>query len=122
RPRSPPSLSEQLTALHKVSIALSKAPSFDAMCRSAVELGRERLGFDRLGIWFTEPGGQSAVGSFGTDEHGRLRDERQSRVNISAPSAAGRVIGGKPRLACRDGGPIYNNKAWVVGHGHRAVA
>src|SRR5438128_284094 len=100
RPQSTPGLNYRtlLGALHEVSIALSKAPSFDAMCRAAVELGRARLGFDRLGIWFTEAAGRSAVGSFGTDEQGLLRDERQSRVSISPPSAAGRVIAGKQRL------------------------
>jgi hypothetical protein len=35
RTESSRKFSEQLTALREVSIALSKAPSFDAMCRAA---------------------------------------------------------------------------------------
>jgi PAS domain S-box-containing protein len=44
--------SEQLATLQQVTNQLSKAESVDDLCRAAVELGRSRLGFDRISIWF----------------------------------------------------------------------
>ena len=66
----------RLRTLIEIGNELSLADSVDALCRRAVELGITRLGFDRLGIWFrgSEPG--TVDGSYGTDERGRLTDER----------------------------------------------
>jgi DNA-binding LacI/PurR family transcriptional regulator/signal transduction histidine kinase len=66
----------RLRMLLEIGNELSLADSVDTLCRRAVELGRARLGFDRLGIWFRgeEPG--TVDGSFGTDEQGNLVDER----------------------------------------------
>src|SRR6266446_5173743 len=87
--------SEQLTVLHEVSNELSKAESVADLCRRAVELGRSRLGFDRLGIWFVGEDRASATGTFGVDENGEVRDERGSRVTIRPQSVAGQVIATK---------------------------
>ena len=74
---------EKLRALHRAGNELSKTRSFDALCRRAVELGRQQLGFDRLGLWFLDSENPNViVGSFGIDEHGRVRDERGQRVNV----------------------------------------
>ncbi len=43
---------ERLSTLHDISLELSLTKSFDEMCQLAVTLGRSRLDFDRLGIWF----------------------------------------------------------------------
>jgi len=59
---------EQLVALIEVSNELATTESFDDICRRAVELGRSRLGFDRLGIWFRSDEPDTVVGSFGVDE------------------------------------------------------
>jgi PAS domain S-box-containing protein len=45
---------EKLVVLHEVSTALSKAMTLDELCFRAIELGRNHLGFDRLGIIFTD--------------------------------------------------------------------
>ncbi|MBN1440934.1 MAG: substrate-binding domain-containing protein [Anaerolineales bacterium] len=73
---------ERLRILLEVGNELSRAESKDILCRRAVELGRSRLGFDRLGIWFRslEPG--YIEGSFGTDGEGRIVDERGTRIPI----------------------------------------
>jgi signal transduction histidine kinase/DNA-binding response OmpR family regulator len=73
---------ERLTALLEVNNELMEAPSFESLCRKAVELGRARLGFDRLGIWFASPDGLHVNGAFGTNEQGRIRDERRLRARL----------------------------------------
>src|SRR5258708_25392737 len=67
---------EQLRTLHEVGIELDSVDSLDELCRMAVELGRSRLGFDRLGLWLYEQDNTIARGAFGTDEHGQIIDER----------------------------------------------
>ncbi|HLK61722.1 MAG TPA: ATP-binding protein [Chthonomonadaceae bacterium] len=64
-----------LKQLHKLSIELSRADSFDTLCRMAVERGRSELGFDRLSIWLFNPELTELYGTYGTDEHGTTRDE-----------------------------------------------
>jgi PAS domain S-box-containing protein len=114
--------SEQLLALHEVSNQLSKADSLADLCRSAVELGRSRLGFDRLGIWFADEDHTAATGSFGVDETGQLRDERGSRVTISPGSVAGEVLSSKRLFALRVDAPVMDNRADRVGRGAHAIA
>jgi len=57
---------ERLTQLLKVSNELSKIESWDLLCRRSVELGRERLGFERLGMWFFSDDRKFMIGSYGT--------------------------------------------------------
>ena len=68
--------------LYDISLDLARIPTFDELCRAGVELGRERLGFDRLGIWLLDSQPDYTVGSFGTDEKGATRDERGIRQRL----------------------------------------
>ena len=73
-------LNERLRVLHEVSNELTEATSVEELCRWVVELGRDRLGFDRLSVWLVADDGEHIKGMFGTDEQGRLRDERGRRL------------------------------------------
>jgi DNA-binding LacI/PurR family transcriptional regulator/signal transduction histidine kinase len=66
----------RLRTLLEIGNELAQTDSVDALCRRAVELGRAKLGFDRLGIWFhgAEPG--FIDGAFGTGPDGEIVDER----------------------------------------------
>jgi GAF domain-containing protein len=44
----------KLKALHEATIELSKTRSLDELCQRAVELAREKLGFDRVALFFLE--------------------------------------------------------------------
>lgn len=110
---------EQLGALHEVGNELSKAPTFDDLCRQAVELGRSRLGFDRLGVWFLDEDPQFMVGSFGTDEQGQLRDERGIRLPIT-PGASARILIDQASVVFDADVPLRNDQGKVVGRGWEA--
>ncbi len=71
-----------LASLVEVITELAVSASVEEICRSGVELGRERLGFDRLGIWFFEDEDECFRGSFGTDSSGNTRDERACRAPV----------------------------------------
>ena len=57
--------SEELKLLHEAGNALSTEPTLDGLCRKAVELGREILDLDRLGLWILDPvdATNAAIGS-----------------------------------------------------------
>lgn len=93
---------ERLLALHEVSVELTKAETFDNLCRQAVELGRSQLGFDRLGIWFFDADDpQLMVGSYGTSLDGQTVDERARRHPINdAPRVMEAVARSQPVHSC----------------------
>jgi PAS domain S-box-containing protein len=88
-------LEEQLKMLHEVSLLLSQSDSPDALCRRAIELGRERFGFDRLSLWVITDNPDMLKGTYGTDEQGGTRVEygrsmlsmQSSRQDLFADSA-----------------------------------
>jgi PAS domain S-box-containing protein len=70
---------ERLRALHEVSLELSGAQIQDnELYYRAVELGMNKLGFERLVLFFYDKEKQEIRGTFGTDEAGHIRDERGS--------------------------------------------
>jgi uncharacterized protein YhaN len=83
---------EQLSSLVNITNELSMAESVDEICCRAVEWGRMNLGFDRLGIWFRTEEPDTIRGSWGVDESGLLRDERQLRTQIDPQGPEGRIF------------------------------
>jgi len=116
-------LRERLESLHEVNMKLTDAPSPIEMCRLAVELGRSRLGFDRLGIWFAVPGTPYTFdGSYGTDEQGNPRDETGSRVTFSGDELLRAAMESRAPSSVLAHGQIINHERQVVGEGMRALA
>ncbi|KPK85618.1 MAG: hypothetical protein AMJ81_03235 [Phycisphaerae bacterium SM23_33] len=113
---------EQLTALHKVTNELSMAGSFDELCRRAVDLGRSRLGFDRLGVWFRGEEPDTMRGSFGTDGNGRTCDERDERSPVVPGSSTEEILKGTSRLAFAPDEPFRNAAGKLMGRGTRVLA
>ncbi len=113
---------EKLRALHKAGNELSKTHSFDELCRRAVELGRQRLGFDRLGLWFLDSENPNViVGSFGIDEHGRVRDERGQRVNVRDTFIQD-FFQKEERIGLFTDAALYDHRRQQVGVGCKAYA
>lgn len=109
---------KRLKTLHLLSIELAKMATFDDLCRGVVELGRSRLGFDRIGLWFAQ--GDSALGSFGTDEQGRTRDERSTVRPIDPDEPLYEALQGDPtplvlpRVILRDDLLNPVGEGWLV--------
>jgi PAS domain S-box-containing protein len=114
--------SEQLAALQEVTNELSKAGSSDDLCQQAVQLGRSRLGFDRVSIWFIEEHLGIMRGSFGTDEHGELRDERTAQVEFRHEGLAWRLFSDNEPMALVEHCPLCDHLGREVGEGDNALA
>jgi PAS domain S-box-containing protein len=115
-------LRTQLTLLHQVTNELSTAATFDELCRQAIVLGRSRLGFDRLGLWFAGKDPDYLVGSYGTDESGYLRDEHAGQAWLSPGTVIAEVMNSRKPMVLRDDSPLFDHGRQVVGRGTHAAA
>lgn len=111
---------KRLKTLHLLSIQLAKMATFDDLCRGVVELGRSQLGFDRIGLWFTQ--GDSAFGSFGTDEQGRTRDERRTVRPIHPDEPLYQALQGDPNPLVQDKIILRDDLLNPVGEGWLVIA
>jgi signal transduction histidine kinase len=116
------SFSERLTRVLEANNELSKIESFDELCRRSVELALERLGFDRVGLCFISEDRQMLLGMYGTDEAGRLRNEKHlQRVLTDTPTVKKILENHDPVIFFKDE-TLYNDKVEQVGVGNHAVA
>ncbi|MBI1282394.1 MAG: PAS domain S-box protein [Anaerolineaceae bacterium] len=70
-----------LTALHEITIELTKIDDLDEFYKRAVELGLQRLGFDRFGLLLYDPLHAEVMGTYGTDAQGKLVAEHHIRLD-----------------------------------------
>ncbi len=77
---------EHLKTLHELSLILSQVDSPDELCRRAVELGRQRFGFDRLSLWLIADDPEQLEGTYGTDETGSTRAEHSQTMRSTVSS------------------------------------
>ena len=114
--------SHQLGVLHEVSNQLSLAESTDDLCRQAVQLARARLGFDRASIWFVNPEQNVLNGSYGIDENGALRDERNASFGFSGSRLSAFLLAQNESTAFVEYRPLFNHQGQQVGEGDNAAA
>jgi diguanylate cyclase (GGDEF)-like protein len=113
----------KMAALHDLSLELSLADNVDELCRRAIILGHRVLGYDRIGIWFIDPSDPGLLyGSFGTDEEGRIRDERGVRYRRSLETLPEGFYDGKEPIYYMGNGPCFNERHEEVGSAERALA
>jgi hypothetical protein len=110
---------DRLHALAEVVQELGHLASVDAICRRAVELGRSRLGFDRLSIWLIREDVRARMGMFGTDEEGRIRDERAVQRPFDPIYIANRHTA---RTFVEENEPLCDAHGFIVREGARATA
>jgi len=116
------SFRKRLTALNKATVELALCTEADELCRRAVELARDRLGFERISVWLTEENSNTIRGTYGIDEQGSLRNESESRVDVHPESLMGRVLRGGIPFYIEEEGPLRDNGAHEVGTGYHVVA
>lgn len=116
-------LDSRLRSLHEISMELSRAADVSSLCLRAVELCVARLGFDRIGIWFIDPADPtSMVGSWGTDDEGRPRDERGVRFVRSFRHQRDELYAGKIPFVVVRGDVLLDDRSSPVGRGDKAIA
>lgn len=70
---NPQALQKRLTELNRVIIQLMSAATLDQLAHDAVTFGTQRLGFERLGLYFCNPDDPlKMTGTYGTDANGNI--------------------------------------------------
>jgi PAS domain S-box-containing protein len=129
----PPATS--LAAVMAVCDRLFALTDEDELCRCAVECLRSEIGLDRAGILLADPATRSLRGTYGIDEQGRLREEKNLRFFWNELET-GRNAGVQPfyldlkRETEASGLPSYrhilgslgNDKGEIVGSGELVVS
>ncbi len=110
----------RLQALHEVGFELAEAQSLPDLYRKVIVLGREKLGFDRLGLLLYDEETKTMRGTFGTDDFGDLRDERYFQQELKSQKIFD-MLEQKTRLGFWAGTAIIDNGE-VIGEGWNAMA
>lgn len=116
------SFEKKLRMLNEIGNDLSLAASVNDLCRRAVELGRSRLGLDRLSTWFVDKDPKYIVGSFGVDEKGRIREEIEERVAIDGDPVMRQISADKVHSILRSDAPLRDHSGKNVGQGSHVIA
>lgn len=114
--------SQQLTTLQEITNQLSLAESADNLYRTAVEMGRNFLEVDRISIWFIDEQRKLMHGSFGIDEQGNLRDERNSTIPLREEGLAWSLLSNKKPMAQIEYSSLKDDQHRKVGEGYSAQA
>jgi PAS domain S-box-containing protein len=112
---------EKLKVLHEVNIELSSIESLDELYRRAILLGRDRLDFDRLGLFLLDAQTNSISGTFVIDQTGQLRDEHDLHDNLPDQSWIFEMLRSETRTLCWEDIILTDNHQ-ELGRGWRAVS
>lgn len=126
----PPSRTTESKGVVSVLAAIDELANLplEDMLRRAVELARECIGLERVGLYLRDPsgGGRIMRGTWGTDSQGRLTDERalyyecggidyQALRQVQSGGARWLLYENAPHIAHEDG------QCKVIGYGWLAV-
>lgn len=112
----------KLKILNEITIALNRIEGFDDLCRAIVQSGIEQLGFDRMGMWFLDADRSVMVGSFGTDETGKLRDERGEAWSYADTYIEDYLAGKLEAAFTSYDAPLYNERHEIIEYGWHVAA
>jgi PAS domain S-box-containing protein len=111
-----------LKALHEITVELTTIDDLDQFYKRAVELGLQRLGFDRLGLLLYDAEAGVALGTYGTDTHGQVVAEHHLRFDPAAlTSILMRALQKEERFAVDEVTLLFNNFE-PIGPGWNAAA
>ncbi|MFC1601908.1 GAF domain-containing protein [Candidatus Sumerlaeota bacterium] len=112
----------QMVDLVEITNELVMAKTVDMLCLRAIELGCDRLGFERIGIWFRSDKEDVVRGTFDVDEKGRISDEREISYRVKPNSVEGRILLSREPLVLEAEAPILNARGLVIGQGAQVCA
>jgi PAS domain S-box-containing protein len=109
-----------LQTLYEMSIELTSIDSLDELYRRAVELGIQRLGFDRIGLYRYDAERNMALGKWGTDTQGNLRREDHLQFVVMPGGIMSESLNNVGRYRMLMDHPLFHDfqvvgRGWSVG-------
>jgi signal transduction histidine kinase len=86
-----------------------------------VELGQQRIGVDRIGLFIIDEEANQLQGTFGVDHTGNVRDESYHKENITEQHWTLDIVNSPQHVRFWSDAPIYDN-GQVVGYGWKAAS
>jgi AraC-like DNA-binding protein len=105
---------------------LAACRSLDSLLKQAVELARERVGVERVGLYVQDPEGENLLrGTWGTDLKGQTTDEREVThecspgyrallLQVQSSQKRWLYYDSTQHLSLEDGKPIAVGHGWLV--------
>lgn len=115
-------MQRHLAALHNISLQLTRTQNLDDFYQLVVEKGLTELGFERIGLLLYDEDSGSAVGTYGTDAHGKVVAEHHLR--LAPESLTGilhRTLERSERLAFDEDALLYAD-LMLLGRGQNAAS
>jgi len=110
-----------LKELHEITVDLTQIDDLDDFYHRSIELGLERLGFDRMALFLYKPETETAAGTYGTDVMGNISNEQDIEVKVRDFETLTRSLYGEDRFSFQEDVTIYF-KGEPVGTGWQASA
>lgn len=111
-----------LKTLHEITIELTQIDWLDDFYRRAIELGIERLGFERLGLLLYDAEHHIARGTYGTDPQGKIFAEPHLCLPLDGYGGIlQRSLESSERFCFDEYAPLYSNFE-LIGFGWNAMS
>lgn len=108
---------QKLVTLHAITMQLGRIDDLATLYRQAIELGKNQLGFERIGLFITDKDNPDLMrGVYGVDIHGQFRDESAQRYTLSATAIIQAALAAHERYAALEDAPLWDEHQ-IVGHG-----
>lgn len=113
---------KRLQSLHDITIELTLIDDLDTFYKRAIELGLERLGYERLGLLLFDKIHNTATGTYGTDMHGNMQAEYHLRFDQDhMTDIVKRALTEAGRFVLDDDAQLFANLD-PIGKGWNAIA
>ncbi|MBX3086475.1 MAG: PAS domain S-box protein [Anaerolineae bacterium] len=111
---------EDMRALQRLHLELSEIENLDALYLNMVEMTRQRLGVDRIGLFVLDHGGTRLHGTYGIAPDGTIRDEHYYQETITADHWTMNILNARNHVRFWENEAIYDNGK-QVGTGWKAA-
>ncbi len=102
-----------MKSLHEISLRFTKATSIHSLCRIAIELGREKLQIDRMGIFLCDMDTATMWGTWGTDPNGNVVDRSDFQQEMPNTLFMEEAFTKQNELIVKENVPLYFGKKQV---------
>lgn len=110
-----------MKALQNLFLELTQIEDLDTLYLSMVDVGRKRLGIDRLALFLIDHERNEIVGTYGVDSEGATRDERAYREPIDTDHWTVEIFNSPHHTKYWDSAPLMDN-GQPIGLGWKAAA